>query len=773
MTLERGTLLHNRYRILEILGQGGMGSIYRAVDDNLGVEVAVKENLFTTDEYARQFRREATILAGLRHPNLPRVSDHFVFEAQGQYLVMDYIEGEDLRERMDRIGVITEAEAMIIGVAMCEALSYMHTQNPPILHRDIKPGNVKITPEGKVFLVDFGLAKVAFRGQRTVTGARAMTPGYSPPEQYGGARTDHRSDIYSLAATLYAGMAGVVPEDSLARTMEQVSLTSLRTRNPDITRRLSKVIEKALAVHPDDRYQTAEEFKKALLGSSSTSRRRMVEGGILDPLTSDAKVWDGQPEGSVQGDRISSELPSPGPLPISSTMDGEEPPPMPKPRKKRRQGCAVILLVILFAIVAGGGIAYYLNPALPQQIWEAIPVEVALKESETPTASAVPTETPEPTKEPTATFTDTDTATPLPPTPTASKTSSPTSTSTSPPESTPTATSTPTLTSTLTLTATFTNTPEPTQTNTQTATASATVTLSPTVILPPTATPMGGGYGQVAFASYRTEYPQIFIINIDGSGLRQLTDVELGACQPDWSPDGSRLVFISPCEENEELYDTASLYIINADGSGLEPLPTSGRGDFDPAWSPDGTEIAFTSMRNGFRPQVHIMDVESREVHSLSLVNNKDYQPEWNADGSKILFVTTRNGPYQIWIMNADGTEQTRFTASRSLWNTYPIWSPDGGVILYTQREQGGVPILIAAGYPDGGIEEFKVYPYPGGIPMREANYSPDGNWLVFESWPEGELHHIYFMRSNGNDLTQLTIDRATDFDADWRPIGP
>ena len=95
MTLERGAFLHNRYRILEILGQGGMGSIYRAIDENLGVEVAVKENLFTTDEYARQFRREAIILANLRQTNLPRVSDHFVIDGQGQYLVMDYIDGED------------------------------------------------------------------------------------------------------------------------------------------------------------------------------------------------------------------------------------------------------------------------------------------------------------------------------------------------------------------------------------------------------------------------------------------------------------------------------------------------------------------------------------------------------------------------------------------------------------------------------------------------------------------------------------------------------
>lgn len=134
MTLERGYLLHKRYRILEVLGQGGMGSVYRALDENLGVEVAVKENLFTTEEYARQFRLEAVILANLRHPNLPRVTDHFVVSGQGQYLVMDFIEGEDLRQRMERQGVVSDQEAILIGAAICDALTYLHTRRPPIIH---------------------------------------------------------------------------------------------------------------------------------------------------------------------------------------------------------------------------------------------------------------------------------------------------------------------------------------------------------------------------------------------------------------------------------------------------------------------------------------------------------------------------------------------------------------------------------------------------------------------------------------------------------------
>ncbi len=219
MPLKVGEMLRQRYRIEETLGQGGMGAVYRATDINLGVQVAVKENLFTTEEYARQFRREATILASLRHAALPRVTDHFVIEGEGQYLVMDFIEGEDLRERLERDGPVSEDTAVSWFVEVCDALAYLHSRTPPIVHRDIKPGNIKITPDNEAVLVDFGLAKVLEESGSTTTGAKAMTPGFSPPEQYGAGRTDPRTDIYALAATLYTALTASIPEDSLERAM--------------------------------------------------------------------------------------------------------------------------------------------------------------------------------------------------------------------------------------------------------------------------------------------------------------------------------------------------------------------------------------------------------------------------------------------------------------------------------------------------------------------------------------------------------------------------
>lgn len=721
MALERGTLLNKRYRVVEILGQGGMGAVYRAIDENLGMDVALKENLFTTDEYARQFRREAVILATLRHPNLTRVTDHFVVEGQGQYLVMDYIEGEDLRQRMDRLGAIDEDEVIIIGIALCDALNYLESCNPPIVHRDIKPGNVKITPQGQIFLVDFGLAKIIQSGQATTTGARAMTPGYSPPEQYGTARTDHRSDLFSLGATLYAALTGSIPEDALARAMDQSELTPIRKHNPRISRRLAGVIEKSLAVRPDDRYQTAEEFKQALLGVSNF-RRKTGEYKVAPPPSSLAMESSGLlPEDDGQAvetghylrPKISSPLPVQTSMPLRDRSAGEG-------NHSRRRGWLFLTLVITFALISVLVGLYY--PSLPAQALAFIfPTPTSLAAAvDTITASA-------PAAAPTSTRT-------LAPSPTATR---------EPPAS-------PTATAELAVS----DTPAP-----------AIIPPSPTV----SPTPFGGGEGEIAFASDRTGTTQIYLIKVDGTDLRQLTEIPEGACQPAWSPDGQRLVIISPCEKNQPIYRGSGLFIINADGSGLTPLPIVPGGDFDPAWSPDGRYIAFASLRNSGRPRIYTINLETNEVLRISAQYSYDRQPTWSSDGKQIAFVTTQKGPVQIWTMNPDGSDQKIYSRSADAINTAPSWAPDGKLILFTQVQgQNGVPGLVVASYdPDYSEFRYDLGPFP----MREAKYSPDGLWLVFEGWPEGDNHDVYVVSGSGAVRTRLTTDPFNDFDPAWRPM--
>src|SRR3990170_5916863 len=205
MPLQPGSVLADRYRIEDKLGRGGMGAVYLAYDQTLNLRVAVKENLNANPESERQFKKEAELLAKLRHAHLARVTNYFILGNQ-QYLVMDYIEGVDLHTRAAQKPP-TVAEVIGWAKDLGSALTYLHTQPKPIIHRDIKPSNAKLQPDGTLFLVDFGIAKIFEHDQlQTTTGARGLTPGFSPPEQYGGARTDARSDQYALAATLYSLM---------------------------------------------------------------------------------------------------------------------------------------------------------------------------------------------------------------------------------------------------------------------------------------------------------------------------------------------------------------------------------------------------------------------------------------------------------------------------------------------------------------------------------------------------------------------------------------
>ncbi len=283
MPLNPGQVLNNRYRIVALLGQGGFGAVYRAWDLNLKGPCAVKENFETDQAAQRQFEREASLLYNLRHPNLPKVIDTFSLPGQGQYLVMEYIEGEDLGAMLERMGKPIPVDRVLPWIdQVCEALGYLHSRTPPVIHRDLKPANIRITPEGQAILVDFGIAKAYDSRRVTTQGARAATPGYAPIEQYGQEPTDARTDIYALGATLYCLLTGAVPLESVARVRGR-PLPTPRNLNPAINAPLDAALRKALEVMPEDRYQDMGAFQAAL---------RAVQGPPSGrrPLTGTAQV---------------------------------------------------------------------------------------------------------------------------------------------------------------------------------------------------------------------------------------------------------------------------------------------------------------------------------------------------------------------------------------------------------------------------------------------------------------------------------------------------
>ncbi len=267
MSFETGFILNNRYRIVKLLGQGGFGAVYKAWDLNLSHACAVKENLDTSSEAQRQFLREATVLANLSHPNLPRVTDHFVLPGQGQYLVMDFIEGEDLQSTLDKSGPLPVDKVLVWMNQVMDALEYLHKRTPPVLHRDIKPANIKVTPEGKAVLVDFGLVKLYDSHVKTTMGARAITPGYSPPEQYGQGSTDARSDIYALGGTMYYLLTGIQPPESVQRVAND-TLRPAHVVNPRVPAMIGNAIMRAMALSPDSRFSLIGQFRAALSGST-------------------------------------------------------------------------------------------------------------------------------------------------------------------------------------------------------------------------------------------------------------------------------------------------------------------------------------------------------------------------------------------------------------------------------------------------------------------------------------------------------------------------
>ncbi|MEI8131207.1 MAG: protein kinase [Leptolinea sp.] len=658
MTLQNDEVLKDRYRIIQLLASGGMGIVYRAVDESLGVEVALKETIPGGISTIRM-QKMAALVGGLHHPNLPRVTDTFQLPDGRQILVMDFVPGEDLKGRVERSGALPIREAIDIITAAGFALQYLHTQSPPIIHQDVKAGNLRITPDGHVMLIDFDLMTVLQTGQtRPPTGEQGLTPGFAAPEQYNNL-ADARSDQYGLAATLYFALTSLLLPDALTRASGKNQISERKLASSRLPVDMITCLERALAINPDDRYPEIQAF--------------------LDALS------------AIQKDQPS----------VSAN----------KTRNLRTEKVGMHKKRLLPIIIGLAGIGTLAIAAfvflLPPQVDTQKPI------SNPPAAS-------------------TDSSIQVSATKTQAINSKPVQQPTLQPVNIPTET-----------------------------------TSAPQNILP---TPLGGGTGEFAYVSEKTGLPQIFLGFTEFAETRQLTNIQEGACQPNWSPDGKRLIFTSPCPTKQQLmgkpepYIGSGLFILTIEGGNITPLPSLPGGDFDPAWSPDGSSIAFTSLRSKF-PQIFLFDTASEKTTQLTQTSNANRQPAWSPDGKTIAFSSTRTGPSQVWLMKSDGSNAREFSVMVNGAAFTPDWSPNSSEIVYSQTNSFR---LASRKVEDAGTTEFILNPRLS--LAYNPDYSTDGNWILIDSNIEG-IQRVYRITQKGIGLEPLSPASEKAYQPDWKPV--
>ncbi|MBN1146993.1 MAG: protein kinase [Anaerolineales bacterium] len=713
------TPLLGRYRIEKELGRGGFGAVYRAWDINLNRPCAVKENLDTSPEAQRQFAREASVLANLSHPNLPRVTDHFTIEGQGQYLVMDFVEGDDLASLMERRqstasgGKIPLDQALRWVIQVADALAYLHTRHPPVVHRDIKPANIRITPEGQAMLVDFGLVKMYDPHMKTTMGARAVTPGYAPPEQYGRGSTDPRTDIYALGATLYKLITARDPLESVQRMIGK-QMTPANQVDASIPDFVSQAIERAMNVEPRQRFQTAEQFKNALSAPQASgydAAKGYDATQLVRPVAPSTQVVPAPAPGGAPA----VSLPRPAAPPLAKAAAPA------RPRSRLWLVIAAAILV-LFGVVLILGIW-----ALDAQ--QQVVAKTADAEFKATLAERVRT--------------------------TSTARAGATLTAQSPVEASPTATAAAlsgnAAASQMRILFTSSGPDDPEgQTDLYLLEADRSIVrLSDDPRFEQSfeygrAVSLDGK--QLAFYSNSSGSWQIFIIDLISREVRQVTDLPDQARHPAWSPDGEHIAFNSYPESGEGIIwvmDVAALAgeAMLVDGAGAVKLAEAGHNG-RPDWSPDGERLLFNGLREDTNGDgqistddhwdLFIVNADGSQLRNLTVSPEyNDYIGAWSPDGQWIVYVSARvdtNNDGQIdsedngdlYLSHPDGSELSQLTHTPDISETDPEWTLDGTRIIFSvaSQEASGLWIINLDG---SGLEllldNYKALSNPTQIP--------------------------------------------------------
>lgn len=634
--LNSNTLIQNRYLIMQRIGQGGMGAVYEAVDQRLGSTVALKQMTITGQQAQQGFEREARILARLRHPALPKVFDYFSDPA-GQFLVMEFIPGKNMMDLLDeRTHPFPLADVLEWAEQLLKALDYLHREQ--IIHRDIKPANIKLTADGDVVLLDFGVAKHMSSGSM-----HAFTPQYAPLEQIHQQGTDLRSDLYSLAATLYHLLTHSPPEGSTTRLLDisrqrPDPLRPPHLLNPQVPPAVSAVLMQALELDQDDRPAQASVMRQRLKEAQKQIHAPTVEP---DPALQTIPAF---PIGKTR--RLSPV----GPAPEVEPAVQPPPPPVSTPtgkKKGRHIGMPMLSLLGVVAVVlmlGGLSVKDTLFGTAPTPVARVTPQPVT-SASETPLPVRTPVPTNRPTRTPVSTSLPIDIAA-LPISPTGKIAFQ-----------------------------------SDRDGNYEIYLMDAdgnngrNLTNNPATDSEPAWSPDGMF---IAFSSDRDGNMEIYTMRSDGSEPRNLTLNPAADGDPSWSPDGQWIAFTCERESNFDIC------VMRADGSELRNLTNDVALDLEPAWSPDGESIAFRSNREG-NYEIYVMDADGNDPLNLTQNAAADGEPAWSPDGQWIAWSSDREGNYNIYRMDGSG-ENPRPLTNSTTDDSKPTWSPDGRFVGFTSR---------------------------------------------------------------------------------------
>ncbi len=642
MNLEPETILKNRYRIIRLLGKGGMGSVFLAFDQNLEMEVAIKTNHNPNPESTTQFLQEARLLAALHHPNLPRVIDHFILEGD-EFLVMDYIKGQDLQETLDQNKIFPLDVVLSYAKQLGDAVHFLHRQNPPIIHRDIKPGNIKVDAKGTCILVDFGIAKTGSAAQATSAGAKGYTPGYAPPEQYGNTRTGPFSDQYSLAATLFHMLTGQRPADSVQRALGKAVLTPMKLLLPSIPDTMPAVFERALSIRSEERYASVDEFVRCLIDPSYQPEVNKVETGQTVRI---------QPKATTKW--------------LIPSLGG---------------------LFLVGLIIAG----ILVLPRLLSPKDKSVALSIPITQTMEPENQAASTDTPQPaaaavlpsdTPQPTATESPT-----LSPTPAMERIGGGGRIAFISNRSEDGLDQIWTMNVFMDINGAFV-TDEPQQ-----------LTFDPFQKSQPAWSPDGTKliYSAEGPAGSGSEGKEIWIVDLNQPDVpaKNMTYLKGDDFDPIYSPDGKYIAFVNKGRYN----DVRQIYFMLADGRDARRLSLE-FDEYSPMWSPDmkllvnviqvgGHQYLFKHQWVGDILPTPFPTPRPYDQTTIFGQLGEVADPAWSKDGQFIAYARINGKQYQIYSADSKtfGAKKTLLT-SETVYNRWPAWSPDGQWIIYTTKEQ-------------------------------------------------------------------------------------